>query len=477
MPRCRSRVVFLCTVVLLLATASCARAANYHTIDNVLRSLESLLRSTNTDVQAGDTLAYGINLYPPSPGPVTTDNFFKRGLEVTKQNLTIAGWPLQTFIIPNPISLSSASPGIGGLLYSNDGSGNGLSLSHLTITGAQISTQVSIPGGLINVSNYSSAEGGAAILGTLTSMQFINNAVRSDGGQSISGGGLVGALSDLGVATVGGVTDSNTWFIGNTVTMGYNNGISGGGLLGAFSDHRTATENTATATLTAVNGRYDGNSITTGTMMNNERGNIAGGGLAGAYSNSGKAAIDSIQGFFAAQSTNTINAGRIQGGGLVGAAANGYNGGNATIDNVSGDFGTKGKNVVNGVKVLGGGLVGAYARNDASIDDIAATSVFGNADGGNTVTLAASGNDHGLWGGGLVGVESGDAATIGTVGGTYRNNTIRVNSNGDDAGLVGGGLAGAMSSGDATRTIRVPIGSAAVRSAAGTTTNGSKSTR
>ncbi len=235
-------------------------------------------------------------------------------------------------------------------------------------TGSSVKTLDSISwiygGGLVGASVTSS--GGNATVGNVRADSVFGGAGTSknivETANALDGGGLVGAQSRSGAATVGTI-ESNVSFQGNEVTAG--SVLDGGGLVGAQSNSGDATVGDIASGVS-----MQGNVVTAGLAL-------VGGGLVGATTSSGPAKIGNISSgaIFHNNKVTAIDS-TLEGGGLVGAMAES---GTAAIGTVAGEFSNN--EVTAGYFLTGGGVLGGYTRDSAytvSLGNVAGASFTGN---------------------------------------------------------------------------------------------------
>jgi hypothetical protein len=254
--------------------------------------------------------------------------------------------------------------------------------------------------------------------------------------QYLQGGGIIGIRSNKGIASLDNLSNNIfkdiTVEVKNADTSG--EGLSGGGVVGVNAvDGFTSIKN-------AEKNYFDGINVSVA-------GTISGGGVIGAANSNtstgtSDADISSIKdNTFLNTKVTTTNNGDILGGGILGVS--GASGVNA-LENVTGNqfTGTTGNEITVAGKIDGGGVVGArVSGNSAS---------FLNNVSGNTIQSYDVAVQGTVSGGGLIGV-SADSFTVGI--GNVANNKLINNTVTSQTDISGGGLIG----------VRVGTGGASIK--------------
>jgi hypothetical protein len=285
-------------------------------------------------------------------------------------------------------------------------------LAENDFTGIEVTANTFLPGsGVVGAYVVGS---GTAILGASTGNAFARIKVESPG---INGNGVIGAYSNGGTASTGGLEGNDFTDIEVNVT----NYLQGSGVVGAYGGGGTATL-----------GALRGNNFT---RIKAEADTFNGGGVVGVLAENG-ATLGALTGSNTFTDITVTADNYLSGGGVVGAYATA---GAATLGALAGSNTFTGITVTAGSYFSGGGVIGAYSQNGkASI---------GALDGNRFTGIAVDAGT--LSGGGVVGshVVSNNEAAIGDLTG----NDFRGIDIASDGYLEGGGVVGAFSDGNTAK--------------------------
>jgi hypothetical protein len=252
-------------------------------------------------------------------------------------------------------------------------------------------------------------------------IQVIAYNAADNNNEGLFGGGVVGLYSVAGYSEIG--TAIGNYFDGIDVSV--KGTITGGGVIGAANE-----KNTSPVTI-----QYVQSNTFLNTIVKTTNGNIIGGGILGVSSEEGIVTFNNISdNKFFGKTDTTIEidvAGKIEGGGVIGARTNGTDlSSGSVMVKVSGNN-IQDYDVKTAGAIEGGGLIGTFSKNFGKINNLA-DNILSN----NTVTA------QNIDGGGVVGVRALDgSAEIETANlNKFNNSTILSNSD-----LKGGGIIGVYS--------------------------------
>jgi hypothetical protein len=315
-------------------------------------------------------------------------------------------------------------------------------------------------GGIIGVNGVSSpaVPPGRAVLDNLQNNLFTNIKVKS--ADIIMGGGLVGVNNNsqnTSSATYAHLNSATNNVFGNgqdgNIEVSAVYSLRGGAIVGV-----NALSNAEARLVDLDNNVFAGIKVDVGTYLK-------GGGIVGVQSNCdaskdcNKGAFDSSYSYLMAASDNVFynidlnvgvhaNGGILYGGGVIGADANANAAAISTVsNNIFKDINInlRGTNTANYKGLLrGGGVVGVESLQSSQIDKVS-----GNFFDGINVTVTSVNNTltpyspYGIFGGGIVGVDSSSSSAYYSVIGILSKNSFKnINVNVINGAIYGGGIVG-----------------------------------